>query len=60
MIGIKSRESLNKEILVMYNSLLDEKRDKKYIDLIINYIPDFLFKIPYMVYRFIKYGKVGY
>ncbi len=60
IIGVKARDGLTNEILKEYKKLLDNERDNKVIDFFIVYSTDILFKFPYLVYRFIKYGKVNY
>lgn len=60
MLGIKSREGISKKIKESYIKLLDKDRKKKPIDFAIIFFPDIIFKLPYLLYRLIKFKKWGY
>ena len=60
MIGIKSREGISEEIKESYLKLLDSERKYKFLDFLIFYTPNIMFKFFYFLFRVVKYGKIGY
>lgn len=58
MIGCKGRDGIKNKVNVWkkMEASYDTKFQGFFLDFILLFIPDFIFKLPYSLYRFMKYG----
>ena len=59
VLGVKAREGLSKRARLDFKNLLDKDRKWKIIDYILINSPDSIYRLPYKIYRLIRYKKIS-